>query len=206
MRICGNAQVLDGPRVRPRGAIRVRAGYDNPHGLEQPHRTYWFAPGRHTLGSGEYSQIVPGNDSTYTGAPGATIDGEHVNDYAFTQHATGVTIEHLTIENFGQPGGNGGQGVVNHDSGSNWRILDNTIEHNAGAGVMLGTNDVLSSNCLTRNGEYGFSVYSPNTPSNVTVTANEVSYNDTDNWEQRVPGCGCAGGAKFWKTKGAVVT
>ena len=51
--------------------------------------------------------------------------------------------------------------MVNHDSGPNWTIAHNTIENNAGAGVMLGNNDVLNDNCLTENGQYGFSAYTP---------------------------------------------
>ena len=45
--------------------------------------------------------------------------------------------------------------------------------------------------------------------SNVTVTNNEISYNDTagyDNGGAGGDGCGCAGGGKFWATNGATVT
>ena len=200
VQVCGNAGLLTGPASPPAGAVTVPAGDNSALNLDQASTTYWFAPGTHTLGTGEYDQITPSDDSTYIGAPGAIIDGENLNDYAFTQTATNVTIEYLTIQNFGQTGGNNNEGVVNHDSGSNWTIEHNTIQGNAGAGVMLGTDDVLEYNCLTENGQYGFSAYTPTGPSDITVSYNEISYNDTYNWEVADPGCGCSGGGKFWDT------
>ncbi len=62
------------------------------------------------------------------------------------------------------------------------------------------------SNCLTQNGQYGFSAYTPAGPKDITITDNEISYNDTYNWEKKDPGCGCSGGGKFWDTDGATVT
>ena len=35
---------------------------------------------------------------------------------------------------------------------------------------------------------------------------NEISGNNTDDWEKRREGCGCTGGGKFWETDGAKVT
>jgi len=95
---------------------------------------------------------------------------------------------------------------------------------------MIGTNDVVAGNCLTANGEYAFDAYSTwdtsltGGPSNIALTGNEISYNDTCNWESEsldpVPaadrpsncgsgpfaGCGCSGGGKFWEVDGATVT
>ena len=45
-----------------------------------------------------------------------------------------------------------------------------------------------------------------NGASNITMTGNEISGNNTDDWERRQPGCGCSGGGKFWEVKGATVT
>jgi hypothetical protein len=177
--------------------------------LNTPNTTYWFAPGTHTLGSGQYSQIIPSNGDSYIGGPGAIINGQGLNDFAFTQMATNITIEYLTIEDFGQNSSilNQNEGVVNQGSASNWTIKYDTVEDNEGAGVMLGTNDVVEYNCLTENGQYGFSSYLPPPgPSNITLSYNEVSYNDTYNWEVKDPGCGCSGGGKFWNTDGATVT
>jgi len=199
--ICGNAIELTGPSSPPKGAVRVPAGNDSSVTLDQAHTIYWFAPGTHTLGSSNLSQIIPSNGDTYVGGPGAIISGQGVNDFAFTQQAADVTVEYL-----GPAGANNNQGVVNHDSGTGWRIAHDTIKDDAGAGVMLGTDDVLKKNCITENGQYGFNAYSPSGPKNITVSDNEISYNDTYNWEKKDPGCGCSGGGKFWDTDGAVVT
>ena len=86
-----------------------------------------------------------------------------------------MTIEHLTIENFIAPDG---QMVVNHDGGAGWTIEYNTIANNGGAGVGIGSNDVVSHNCLAANDEYGFSSFGG--ASNVTLTGNEISKNDTN--------------------------
>ena len=200
--ICGDQSVLTGPSSPPAGAVTVPAGNNTSlfSAIPPTNTIYWFAPGTHTLGNGEFNQIIPSNGDTFIGGPGAVIDGQNLNDFAFTQQATGVTIEYLTIKDFGNTSGsaNNNQGVVNHDSGSNWTIKYNTVEDSQGAGVMLGTNDVLEYNCLTENGQYGFSSYTPSGPSNITVSDNEISYNDTYNWEVKQPGCGCSGGGKFW--------
>ena len=75
-RICGNAAVLGaGPSSAPAGAVTVPAGSNAGVDFSQAHTTYWFAPGVHTLGSGQYTQIIPGRGSTYVGAPGAILDG-----------------------------------------------------------------------------------------------------------------------------------
>ena len=150
-----------GPSSPPKGAVVIPAGDDSGTVLAhtwtiRPDTTYWFAPGRHTLGTGQYSQIIPADGDTFIGAPGAVLDGQHVNLYAFTQQAEKVTIRYLTIQNFGAHGDSGGQGVVNHDQGSGWHIDHVTVQDNAGAGVMLGPANVLAYSCLKDNGEYGF--------------------------------------------------
>lgn len=205
--ICSDTAVLNGgPASAPNGAITVPAGNNSNINFTQDNKTFWFAPGLHTLGTGQYAQIEPGSNSKYIGAPGAVLDGQHSNLYAFTQHATGVTIQYLTIQNFGKPGDNNNEGVVNHDAGHNWTIQYNTVKNNAGAGVFIGSGDVVSDNCLTSNGQYGFSAYEDAGVSNVTLNHNEISYNNTDNWEAKIDGCGCTGGGKFWSTKNATIT
>jgi Right handed beta helix region len=207
VRICGNRSILGGgPSSAPAGAIKVPAGADLNVNWRQPHTTYWFAPGIHTLGPGKYTQIQPGTGSTFIGAPGAILSGQHVNYYAFTAYASNVTISYLTIENFGTSGGNFSQGVVNSNSAPGWTIDHSTIEDNAGAGVMLGSRDTLRFDCLLKNQQYGFQAYSASGPADVTVADNEIADNDTYNWEKHVPGCGCSGGGKFWDVDGATIT
>ena len=145
-KICGNTAVLDGPATAPQGAVVVPAG-DNANAFNgAAGTTYWFAPGKHTLGTGQFSQITPKNGDHFVGAPGAILDGQNKNRYAFTQHAENVVIEHLTIQNFGTGKSNNNEGVVNHDAGHAWTMRFNTIVNNDGAGVFLGTGNVLEAN------------------------------------------------------------
>ncbi len=206
-RICGNTSFLAGPASPPAGAIVVPAGDNTNVDFRRAGRTYWFAPGVHTLGSGEFSQIIPADNSTFIGGPGAILDGRDLNQYAFTQQARNVRIAHLTIRNFGRgPAANHQQGVVNHDAGDNWVIERNTVIANDGAGVFVGDGNVVRWNCLKDNGQYGFSVYEEDGVVNVTIDHNEVTGNNKDDWESRIDGCGCSGGAKFWETNGARAT
>lgn len=213
-RICGNTSVLAGPASPPPGAITVPAG-DNSDFFHQEKssgdggKTYWFEPGTHTLGLSEFGQIQALPNSQYVGAPGAVLDGRGINRYAFTHgNATGVRIAHLTVQNFAPPRN---EGVVNQGSGTGWTIEANTVRANAGGGIVLGTDNIMRRNCITANGQLGFKMYRPQVVDdwaikNVTVTENEISHNNTDDWETQIPGCGCTGGGKFWDVKGATVT
>ncbi len=75
--VCANASLLTGPSAAPSGAVSVPAG-DNSALFANTlpaSTTYWFAPGTHTLGSGQYAQIDPGNSDVFIGGPGAVLDG-----------------------------------------------------------------------------------------------------------------------------------
>lgn len=204
--ICGNQTVLGaGPTTAPEGAITVPAGDNESVDFRLANTTYWFAPGVHTLGTDIYGQIIPGNNASFIGAPGAILDGQNINRFAFTQHATNVTIKYLEIRNFGPGAGNNDEGVVNHDAGVGWTIENNYVHSNDGAGVFLGTDTEVRNNCLKNNGQYGFSSYHPDGVTNVLLESNEITGNNQDNWEALREGCGCTGGGKFWDTRGAVI-
>jgi parallel beta-helix repeat protein len=210
-RICGNAALLDGPAAPPEGAVVVPAGSNAGFDFNRPGATFWFAPGVHTLGDDLYGQIIARNGATYVGAPGAIIDGRNLNLYAFTGTATGVTVRHLTIRNFGRGLDNNNEGVVNHDAGDGWLIEYNTIAGNDGAGVFLGSDNTVRYNCLKDNGQYGFSMFKMPVEGgsairNIVLDHNEIAGNNTDDWETLEPGCGCTGGGKFWDVQGARVT
>ena len=130
------------------------------------------------------------------------LDGQHSNLYAFTQQANNVTIRYLTIQNFGAPETTTVRASSTMTQGPGWHIDHVTVQDNAGAGVMLGSSNVLAYSCLKDNGEYGFQ----GGGSHITVDHNEIVGNNTDNWEARQPGCGCTGGAKFWGVNGATIT
>ena len=203
-KICGTASLLSGPATAPSGAIVVPAGNNSSLDLRQAGKAYWFAPGVHTLGTGQYDQIIPSDNSTYIGGPGAILDGQGKNQYAFTQHARNVTIKYLTIKNFVAPMN---EGTVNHDSGENWTMQYNTISNNGGAGLFVGAGNVASYNCLKDNSQYGFQGYGPQGgESNIVLDHNEIVGNNTGNWEAKIDGCGCTGGGKFWDVRNVRVT
>jgi Right handed beta helix region len=95
--------------------------------------------------------------------------------------------------------------VVNHNAATGWKVEGNTIRLNAGAGVMVGSRNIVRGNCLQDNGQYGFNAYSPNKVTSVVIENNEIAGNNTDDWEKLKKGCGCTGGGKFWEVTGAVV-
>lgn len=200
-RICGDRTILDGPASAPPGAVVVSPG-QNLHELtlaNPPGTTFWLAPGTHTLALHPYGQVIPKTGNSYIGGPGAVLDGQKVNQYAFTMKAGGVRVAHLTIRNFMAPGN---EGVVNHDYAPGWVIERNTVTTNGGAGVMLGDDNRLSYNCLVDNSQYGFQ----GVGARMTIDHNEVARNNTFNWETLSPGCGCSGGAKFWASGPATIT
>jgi hypothetical protein len=208
--VCGQS-FLDGPASAPSGAVTVPEGDNSGFNFNQPGATFWFETGTHTLGTDLYGQIIARANTKYIGAPGAIIDGKNKNLYAFTGDVANVTIQNLTIQNFGRGKDNNNEGVVNHDSGTHWIISHNTIVNNDGAGVFLGTDNEVTYNCLKDNGQYGFSMFkSPiagdSAIKNILLDHNEISGNNTDNWEAQIEGCGCTGGGKFWDVNGARVT
>lgn len=211
MQVCSNGGWNGGPAAAPDGAITVPAGDNEGFAFHQDNKTFWFAPGEHTLGTGQFSKISPGNGSTYIGAPGAILDGKNNNLYAFGESADNVRIAYLEIRNFGRGNDNNNEGVINHDSGANWMMEYLYAHHNDGAAVFVGSGNTVRYSCLKDNGQYGFSMYKDPLPDdspikNITLTNNEISGNNQDDWEEQIDGCGCTGGGKFWDVLGATVT
>lgn len=203
--VCGSTK--PGPAKAPVGAVRidpsVPGAVSDQTDSHPPGTTFWLAPGRHVLGDGDYSQVEPKDGNSYLGAPGAVLEGQGVNHYAFVGQAADVTIRHMTVQNFVAPRD---EGVVNHDSGDGWVIEHNTVQHNEGAGLMAGARQVVRGNCLRANDQYGMNAYKAgNTITDLVVVGNEIVGNNTGDWENRVPGCGCTGGVKFWAVDGAVI-
>lgn len=200
--ICDNPAALTGPATVPKRAIALPAGNNSRVNWNRPGVTYWFSPGKHTLGTGA-TGIVPADNITFIGAPGAIIDGQGINLFAFGGKATGVTVSYLTIQGFAVPRQ---QGAINHETSARWTIQHNTVQNNGGAGVMLGPSTVVSFNCLRNNGQYGYSSFAKGGDSNITFDHNEVSGNNTANWEAAIPMCGCSGAGKIWITAGGSIT
>ncbi|HET9412215.1 MAG TPA: right-handed parallel beta-helix repeat-containing protein [Candidatus Saccharimonadales bacterium] len=209
--VCGSNSWAKGPAAAPAGTTTVPTGDNTGFNFSQPNTTYWFAPGEHTLGTGEFSQIIVGNGSTYIGAPGAVLDGKNNNRYAFTGNASNVRIAYLEIRNFGRGLDNNNEGVINHDSGTGWTMEYLYAHHNDGAAVFVGSENTVRYNCLKDNGQYGFSMFKDQVEGDsaikdIVIDHNEITGNNQDNWEALISGCGCTGGGKFWDVKGAAVT
>ncbi|MFD8080761.1 right-handed parallel beta-helix repeat-containing protein [Kitasatospora sp. NPDC059722] len=197
----------EGPAAAPAGAVTVDPAVVGDLTAKTksspPHTTFWLQPGTHKLEADRYAQVVPKEGDTYLGAPGAVLDGVKTNQYAFGGDAAGVTIRYLTVQGFNAPQN---EGVVNHDSADGWVIEHATIRDNSGAGLMAGAHQQVRANCLQGNGQYGMNAYKSGAPvGGLVVEGNEITGNDTDQWEQRQPGCGCTGGVKFWAVNGADV-
>ncbi len=208
----------------------------------RPDTVYYLLPGNH-IGD----LMADANDSFvggfYHGAT-AVLTGDYSGiNFAIDSNSSngdqpGVTIEYLTIMKY-QPPGNAG--AINQESNSDWTVQYDTITLNVpGAGIVLGTDNVLRDNCITLNGQYGFTSASNNGwkadpltggPYNVTVSGNEISYNDTCDFEGRLtnpaigwhkynpvpsryrnPRCGAVvpdgdqGGFKLWQTNGVTIS
>ncbi|MFE0024071.1 right-handed parallel beta-helix repeat-containing protein [Amycolatopsis sp. NPDC059021] len=191
----------------PSGAVVIEASVDADLTAKTkaspPGTTFWLAPGTHTLGKDEFGQVTPKDGDVYLGAPGAVLDGRGVNKFAFTGRAHDVVIRNLTVRGFAAPQD---QGVVNHDSGDGWTIENATIERNDGAGLMAGARQQVRHTCLRDNGQYGLNAYQAGDGiTGLVLEDNEITGNNTGDWETKVPGCGCSGGAKFWVVDGADV-
>jgi len=201
--VCDRQPVLSSSP--PSGAVAVNPAVDSDltakTASSPPGTTFWLAPGTHSLGTDPFGQVAPKDGDVYLGAPGSVLDGRGVNQAAFTQQAHDVTIRGLTVRGFAAPQD---QGVVNHDSGDGWVIEDSTIEDNQGAGLMAGAREVVRRTCLRNNGQYGLNAYQAGDGiTGLVVEDSEITGNNTGDWEHKVPGCGCSGGAKFWAVNGA---
>ena len=204
-RVCD--RIPAGPAQAPAGAVTVDPAVLGDLAAKTlnspPHTTFWLRPGTHRIGSGPYDQVVPKDGDVYLGAPGAVLDGQKVNQAAFGGSAVDVTISDLTVQHFAAPQD---EGVVNHDSADGWVIEHTTVQDNSGAGLMAGARQQVRSNCLRRNGQYGINAYKGDGAlTGLVVQGNEITGNNTGDWERRQPGCGCSGGVKFWAVNGSDV-
>ncbi|GAA0598324.1 right-handed parallel beta-helix repeat-containing protein [Streptomyces crystallinus] len=201
------AKPAAGPEQAPAGAVTVDPSVTGDLAAKTknspPNTTFWLRPGTHRLEPDRYAQVVPKEGDSYVGAPGAVLDGRKTNQYAFGGTASDVSLRHLTVRGFVAPQN---EGVVNHDSADGWVIEHTTIQDNSGAGLMAGARQQVRASCLRGNGQYGMNAYKDGGPiTGLVVEGNEITANNTDDWERRKPGCGCTGGIKFWAVNGADV-
>lgn len=201
--VCGTAALDGGPSTPPDGAVSVPAGDNRGIDFQRAGATYWFAPGTHMLGSDRYSQIAPGDGASFVGAPGAVIDGQGINNYAFSGGADQVTLKHLTIRNFVTPMN---EGTI--AAGTNWTMEYLTVEDNKGSGIYVNQGSRLRRSCVARSGQAGLGSYHPvkGAQRDIVVDGNEFVGNNTGDWEAQIPGCGCTAGVKFWDAHDVTVT
>ena len=156
-----------------------------------PNTVYYLLPGTH---AGSFQADT--NDAFVGGLANGTpsiLSGSYsaAEPWAIDSNSTlgnqpGVTIEYLTIEKF-TPTQNAA--AINQDTNTGWTIKDNTVTLNVpGAGIFAGTDNTITNNCLTLNGQYGFQSSLVDSwgadsltggPYDITVASNEISYNDT---------------------------
>ena len=104
--VCGSGDDLKGPSKPPAGAVEVSTEQNLADLVRtgSGQATYWLAPGVHRLSRDKYDQVQPHRGDTFIGAPGAILDGQHANLYAFGGKAADVTIKFMTVRNFGSAG------------------------------------------------------------------------------------------------------
>jgi parallel beta-helix repeat protein len=207
----------------------------------QPETVYYLLPGTHTgsFMANTNDAFVGGRDGNRTTILSGGYSDEHsaIDSNYSDGDQIGVIIEFLTIEKFTP---NTNAAAINTDANTGWVIRFNTITLNVpGAGIMAGAQNVISNNCLTLNGQYGFQSTAVDPwgrdsltdgPYDVTVEHNEISYNDTCDYEglldnpaigwrnfNPVPAqyrnarCGAVvpdgdqGGFKLWRTDGVTI-
>jgi parallel beta-helix repeat protein len=207
-----------------------------------PRAVYYLLPGTH-VGSFEANYgdvfvggLAHGKRSVLSGDYRAG-EPEAIDSNSTLGDQPNVTIEYLTIEKF-TPGTNAA--AINQDTNLAWTIKYNTVTLNVpGAGIFAGSDNAIEYNCLTLNGQYGFQSAVVDSwghdkltdgPYNIKVAHNEISYNDTCDYEGRLdnsaigwknydpvprrdrnPHCGTVvpngdeGGFKLWQTDGVTI-
>jgi Right handed beta helix region len=115
---------------------------------------------------------------------------------------TSVVINGFVIEKYASPTDNGAiegkdyYGVTTIPA-FNWLVENNEVRYNHGAGIWIGDQMTVSGNFAHNNGEYGIA----GTGNNVTVTNNQISFNNTVGYL-----FAWGGGTKFIQVVGLTVT
>lgn len=139
-------------------------------------------------------QVTPKDENSFIGEPGAVMDGGSSVESAFTGGGANVTIQGLTIQNYITAAQRG----VIEGSASGWRIIDNEIHNNGGAGINVGYQThswvLIMGNRIHHNDQIGIVLQDT---VGARVVDNEIAHNNPNNrydfgWE--------AGGTKFLRT------
>jgi parallel beta-helix repeat protein len=151
--------------------------------------TFYLRAGVH---SGQ--TVKPRDGDKFIGEPGAVLSGEDRVEFAFRSSAANVTIQGLTIEKYANPAQSGAIDA----SGTAWRIINNEVRYNWGAGVAFADRYQVIGNNVHHNRQIGIVGHG----ADVLVDGNEIAFNNYNDdydsgWE--------AGGTKFLRTTNLVV-
>lgn len=117
--------------------------------------------------------------------------------WAIFSDATGVIIEHLTIEKYASPAQRGAIG--SSGAGEGWVVRDNEVRWNHGMGIRVANGMQVSGNFIHHQGQLGLGGQG----SGIVVEDNEIAFNNTAGFG---PGRGGeAGATKFVATDDLVV-
>lgn len=146
--------------------------------------------------AGEYLSfsVRPRDGMAFWGEPGAILNGQGREEFAFAGNASSVSIQGFVVKNYiPRPM----QGAVGSGHGRNWVIEGNEVHDNLGAGIHLSPNGgfVVIGNYVHHNEQLGIG---GNGPDHV-VEGNEIAFNNTAGYAWRGQG-GHAGGLKLLRT------
>ncbi len=219
--ICGNASILTSPyTTQPYGSVAINSSDIGTMIQNSPaYTTFWLESGTY------YTSIASlKNGDTLIGAPNVIIDGEHIYGDALSAPAgqTNITLEYLTVENFGAPISPSSFDDVDQNFNPFWTYKYDTFINDQGAAIGFDYGGVIEYDCLTQNGGYGFNsgggvntggvngnipgFLSTNTTSTVAdaekmppikLEHDEISFNNVDNIDRTPFACGCSGGGKL---------
>ena len=164
-----------------------------------PSTTFLIKAGVHRRQS-----VIPKNNDSFIGEPGAVLDGENVVQYAFQtgdKLPHNVRIQGLVIQHYVPPVQYGvvrAGGLVASKGSVGWVVDNCEIRYNSAAGIRLGHRMQILRSYIHDNGQIGIKGLGDN----IVVDGNTIAYNNSQDlydpgWE--------AGGAKFTYAHGLTV-
>ena len=147
--------------------------------------------------------ILPKDNDSFIGDPGAVLDGQNSRSYAFVyddsiRHPSNVTISGLTIQHYTTPNR---RGAILGMNTRNWQVSNNEIRSNGWAGVECGPGMRVFGNYVHDNGGAGIIGYMA---TGSIIDNNEVAYNNTSYVDPNTANGGSSG-IKFFQSNNVVV-
>jgi parallel beta-helix repeat protein len=125
-------------------------------------------------------RVTPKSGNTFTGEPGAILDGEGVTQFAFEGGAVGVLIKDLEIRNYATlcttvP--DNCLGAIQGYDASDWTLENLNVHHNAGAGANLHGRVTVRGGSFHHNARLGIGVSGGDS---ALIDGVELAYNNPD--------------------------